>query len=107
MSPGEQVKWAMKMAARVQNGSPAPTRFPNDGSLFWFQSAISNRQEFQKVVLRVDAPGGDPDNLYLMDSQYQYSEIERHLRAALDEVGSKLSELETETKKLLAPIDDK
>jgi hypothetical protein len=107
MVPAEQVKWAMKMAARVQNGSPAPTRFPNDGALFWFQSAIGNRQEFQKVVLRVDAPGGDPDNLYLQDSQYQYSEIERHLRAALEEVGGKLEELEAETKKLLAPIDDK
>ena len=93
MSPAEQVKWAMKQAARVQNGSPAPTKFPCDGALFWFQSAIGNRQEFQKVVLRVDAPGGDPDNLFLMDSQHQYSEIEKNLRQALDEVGEELEGL--------------
>jgi hypothetical protein len=98
MSPVEQVKWAMKMAARVQNGSPAPTRFPCDGALFWFQSAIGNRQEFQKVVLRVDAPGGDPDNLYLQDSQHQYSEIEKNLRECLKEVGDRILELAEEWK---------
>jgi hypothetical protein len=99
MSPAEQVKWAMDMAARVQSkAAEPPTRFPCSGALFWYQSAVQNRQEFQKVVLRVDAPGGDPDNLYLMDSQHQYSEIEKNLRECLEEVGDRILELAQEWK---------
>jgi hypothetical protein len=104
MSPAEQVKWAMNMAARVESkAEEAPTHFPNSGSLFWYQSAVRDRREFQKVVLRVEAPGGDPDNMYLQDSQYRAVEIEKQVRSALEEVGERLREME---KELLSPIDD-
>jgi hypothetical protein len=98
MALAEQVKWAQRVAARVQNGEDPPTKFPCDGALFWYQSAVSNRREFEKVLLRVEAPGGDPDNLYLQDSQYQYSEIEKNLRECLEEVGERWEEYYREFK---------
>jgi len=104
MALAEQVKWAMRWAAKVQNGESPPTKFPCEGALFWFQSAVGNRREFEKLLLRVEAPGGDPDNLYLQDSQYRAVEIEKQVRAAVQEVGSRLRELEAE---LLNPIDDR
>jgi hypothetical protein len=57
---------------------------------------VGNRREFEKVLLRVESPGGDPDNLYLQDSQYLYSELEKQIRAAVLEVGPRLRELEAE-----------
>ena len=94
MSLAEQVKWAMRWAAKVQNGEDPPTRFPNEGCLFWFQSAVSNRRDFERLLLRVEAPGGDPDNLFLADSQYQYAEIEKQIKLAVAEVGPRLREVE-------------
>jgi hypothetical protein len=57
---------------------------------------VGNRREFEKLLLRVEAPGGDPDNLYLQDSQYQYSEIEKQIREAVKEVGPRMKELAAE-----------
>jgi hypothetical protein len=94
MGMSEAVKWAMKEVARVQNGEPPPTRFPNEAALFWFQSAVSNRRDFERLVLRVEAPGGDVDNLFLQDSQYQFSEIEKQIQMAVKEVGPRIRELE-------------
>lgn len=94
MALSEQVKWAMRWAAKVQNGADPPVKFPCEGALFWYQSAVSNRRDFERLLLRVEAPGGDPDNLYLQDSQYQYSEIEKQIQRAVDEVGPKMKELE-------------
>jgi len=96
MSLAEQVKWAMRWAAKVQNGDDPPTKFPCEGALFWYQSAVGNRREFEKLLLRVEAPGGDPDNLYLQDSQYQFAEIEKQIRQAVAEAGPRLRELEKE-----------
>ena len=98
MALAEQVKWAQKQAARVQNGAAPPTRFPCEGALFWYQSAVANRREFEKLLLRVEAPGGDPDNLYLQDSQHQYAEIEKQVKMALEEVGNKWEEYAKEFK---------
>ena len=107
MTAAEQVKWAMKMAARVQSGEDPPTKFPNDGALFWYQSAVGNRRDFEKLVLRVDAPGADPDNMYLLDGQHHFSEIEKNLKMALEEVGERLEGLvEDYKKKHLLPIDN-
>ena len=94
MSLAEQVNWAMRWAAKVQNGEDPPTRFPCEGALFWYQSAVGNRREFEKLLLRVEAPGGDPDNLYLQDSQYHFSEIEKQIKLAVAEVGPRLREIE-------------
>ncbi len=94
MALAEQVKWAMRWAAKVQNGSDPPVRFPCEGALFWYQSAVGNRRDFERLLLRVEAPGGDPDNLYLQDSQYQFTEIEKQIHRALEEVGVRLKELE-------------
>ena len=94
MSLAEQVAWAKKWSARVQNGEEAPTKFPCDGALFWLQSALSNRREFEKVVLRVESPGADGADAYLQDGQHQYKEIEDQIREAVRECGGKLVELE-------------
>lgn len=105
MALAEQVKWAMRWAAKVQNGEDAPKRFPCEGALFWYQSAVGNRREFEKLLLRVEAPGGDPDNLYLQDSQHQYSEIEKQVREAVKEVGEQLLELESEFLEKVKGVD--
>lgn len=94
MALAEQVKWAMRWAAKVQNGSDPPVKFPCEGALFWYQSAVGNRRDFERLLLRVEAPGGDPDNLYLQDSQYQFSEIEKQIQLAVDEVGPRMREIE-------------
>jgi hypothetical protein len=94
LSMGEQIKWAMREVAKVQNGDPPPTRFPNEGALFWFQSAVSNRRDFERLVLRVEAPGGDVDNLFLQDSQYHFSELEKQIAKAVEEVGPRIREIE-------------
>lgn len=93
MSLAEQVAWAMKWAARVQNGEKAPTRFPCDGALFWFQSAVGNRREFERLIVRVQGPSEGAD-LYLQDGQYQMKEIEGQIREAVRESGERLVELE-------------
>ena len=62
--------------------------------MFWYQSAVGNRREFEKVLLRVEAPGGDPDNLYLQDSQYHFSELEKQIKQAVDELGPRMREIE-------------
>ena len=94
MTLAEQVKWAKQWAARVQNGEEAPKDFPNEGALFWLQSALSNRREFEKVVLRVEQGSVDGDNEYLRDGQYQVKEIEGQVHEALKEVADRLVEEE-------------
>lgn len=94
MSLSEQVGWAKKWAARVANGEKEPTSFPSDGALFWFQAALSNRREFEKVVLRVDSPTGGEESLYLQEGQHQMKEIEAQLKEAVRECGEKLCAME-------------
>ena len=101
MSLAEQVAWAKKWSARVQNGEPAPTKFPSEGALFWFQSALSNRREFEKVVLRVESPVADGSDPYLRDGQYQFKEIEGQIREAVRESGERLVEMEAGFRDLL------
>lgn len=95
MSLAEQVAWAKKWAARVQNGEEAPTKFPSEGALFWLQSALTSRREFEKVVLRVESPVVDGADAYLQDGQHQVKEIEGQLKEALRECGERLVELES------------
>lgn len=94
LSLQEQVKWAMKWVAKVQNGADPPKKFPNEGALFWYQSAVGNRRDFERLLLKVESPGNDPDNLYLQDSQYQFHELEKQIQRAVDEVGPRLKEVE-------------
>ena len=94
MSLGEQVAWAKRWVARIQNGDEGPKKFPNEGALFWLQSALSNRREFEKVVLRVESPVVEGESAYLLDGQYQLREIEKQLEAALLECGERLVEME-------------
>ena len=103
MALAEQVKWAMRWVAKVQNGADPPVRFPCEGALFWYQSAVGNRRDFERLLLRVEAPGGDPDNLYLQDSQYQFGELDRQIQKAVDEVGPRMREIE---KKYLKEPED-
>ena len=101
MTVQEQIKWAMGKAARVQNGADPPVKFPCEGALFWYQSAVGNRREFEKRVERIEAPGGDVDNMYLQDSQYHFSELEKQLKRAREECGSRFLEMEREFKESL------
>jgi len=94
MTLAEDVRWAKEWAARVQNGEDPPVKFPSKGALFWYQSAVANRREFEKVVLRVESPAGEGDNVYLQDSQYQFSQIEKEIQEAVREVGASLLETE-------------
>ena len=94
MTLAEEVAWAWKQAARVQNGEDAPTKFPNDGALGWFQSAIGNRREFEKLVVRVRGPA-DGDNAYLQDGQHQFKEIAGQLKEAVRECGDRMGEIES------------
>ena len=96
MTLAEQVKWAQRWVAKVANGHDPPKRFPNEGALFWFQSAVGNRRDFERLLLRVESPGNDPDNLFLTDSQYQFSELEKQIQQAVAEVGPRLREIEKE-----------
>lgn len=100
LSLAEQVAWAKRWVARVQNGEPAPTLFPCDGALFWFQSALANRREFEKVVLRVDSPN-EGEGAYLRDGQYRLKEIQDQVTEAVRECGPKLVELEAGFAELL------
>lgn len=100
MTLSEQINWAMKWAARVQNGEDSPTKFPCDGALFWFQSALANRSDFEKVLVRVQGPS-EGDNPYLQDGQHQMKEIERQIGEAVRECGERLVEMEAEFGELL------
>ncbi len=104
MSLAEEVAWSKKQAARVQNGEEPPTKFPSEGALFWFQSAISNRREFEKVVLRVDSPVADGSNAYLQDGQHQIKDIEDQLKEAVRESGERMLELESDFGELLKEV---
>lgn len=104
MSLAEQVAWAKKWVARIQNGEEAPTRFPSEGALFWLQSALSNRREFEKVVLRVESPVVEGESLYLVDGQHQLREIEKQLKEALRECGERLMEVESGFVELLRDV---
>jgi hypothetical protein len=95
MSQAEEVTWAKRWVAKIQNGEPAPTRFPNEGTLFWLQSALRNRSEFEKLVVRVEGPAAGGENLYLQDGQHQFKEIGKQIKEAVQESGKKLVELET------------
>ena len=101
MSLAEQVAWAKKWVARLENGEDAPRSFPSDGALFWFQRAIGNPQKFQDVVLRVESPAGEGDSAYLADGQYQLKEIKHQLEEALVECGGKMVEMESGFAELL------
>ena len=94
LSFAEQVVWARDWAARVQNGDPAPKQFPNEGALFQFQDAISNRREFAKLVAKVEGPNTDGEDAYLQNGQYMLRDIEGQIREAVKESGEKLLELE-------------
>jgi hypothetical protein len=104
MSLGEQVAWAKRWVARIQNGEEGPRKFPNEGALFWFQSALSNRREFEKVVLRVESPAVEGESAYLLDGQYQLKEIEKQMTEVLRECGKHLVEMESGFVELLKGV---
>lgn len=104
MSHREVMDWAMKWAAKVENGEPSPTRFPNEKALFWYQSAIRDRSKFEQLLAKLSSPSGEGENLYLQDSQYRFSEIEDQLKDALREVGEGLVEVESGFVELIGQV---
>jgi hypothetical protein len=105
MSFVEQVHWAKRTIARVKNGEDLPRRFPNDGALFWYQCAVSNYDKFLGILQKVEAPVGEADNLYLQDSQYRFSEIEKQLAEAVREVGAELVAMESGFLELMQEVE--
>ena len=95
MSFVEQVHWAKRTVARLKNGADPPKYFPNEGALFWYQCAVGAPDKFLATLVKVEAPAGEADNLYLQDSQYQFSQIEKQLEEAVREVGEGLVEIES------------
>jgi hypothetical protein len=94
MALADCVKWAMNEAAKVQNGADPPVSFPNTSCLFWYQSAVGNRREFEKLLLRVESPGSGDENLFLSDSTRHFNEIEEQIKQVVNEVGPRLRQIE-------------
>jgi hypothetical protein len=94
MSLAEQVQWAKRALARVRNGEPAPTSFPNDDTMYWYQNGVSNQGDFEKIVVRVEAPEKEGADAWMRDGQYQFGEIEKQIVEAVKEAGDQLVQQE-------------
>ena len=96
MSLPEQVRWVKQQLARVRNGGEQPKEFPNADALYWYQIAVTRPVDFDKIVLKIEAPDKDSNDAAARDSEYQFREIEKQIEEALKEVGSQLAEYEAE-----------
>lgn len=94
LSLPEQIQWVKRQLARVRNGGDQPSEFPNADVLYWYQIAVTRPVDFDKIVLKIEAPDKDADDAASRDSEYQFREIERQLEEAVKEVGRQLSEYE-------------
>ncbi len=101
MSLPEQIKWAKREVAKRQNGGPVPAYFPNYDVLYWFQRAVRNQSDFDKIVMKMEAPTGEGGDAFLRDGEYQFEQIEGQLQDALKESGSQLLDLEEDFVELL------
>ena len=90
----EEILWARDHRAMAESGGGNPTRFPNTGTLSWYQYSISNNDKFMQLVASVSKPAGEGENAYLQDGQYQFKEIEVQIEEAVRECGDKLIEME-------------
>jgi len=94
LSMPEQIRWVKQQLARVRNGGDPPVRYPNADALYWYQIAITRPADFDKIVLKIEAPEKDAEDVWMRDGQYQFSQIEGQLQDALREVAGQMAELE-------------
>lgn len=92
----EMIRWVQDQYAKVCNGEPSPSFFPNSMALFWFQKAVTKDALWDKAVLKVDVPSSDSDDVVSRDSEFQFSQIESQVKQALIEVGKQFREIESE-----------
>ena len=102
LSLPEQVRWVKQRLAKARNGEGNPTEYPNADALYWYQIAITRPVDFDKIVMKVEAPERDADDLLMRDGEYQFSQIESQLQQAVKEVGGQLSEIES---RMAEPLD--
>jgi hypothetical protein len=101
-SSPDQIKWVKRAVAKRQNGGALPKKFPNYDVLYWFQRAVRNQSDFDKVVLKLDTPQGDVGEAWMRDGEYQLNEIDAQIRGALEESGAQLCDLEESFAAMLA-----
>jgi len=94
MSLPEQIRWVKQQLARVRNGGEAPAHFPNADALYWYQIAATRPQDFDKIVLKIEAPDKDAEDVLMRDGEHQFAEIERQIKEAVEEVGKQLVVIE-------------
>ena len=94
LSLPEQVRWVKQQLARVRNGGVQPTEFPSADTLYWYQIAMTRPMDFDKIVLKIEAPERETEDAMMRDGEYQMSEIESQIRMGLKEVGVQLREIE-------------
>jgi hypothetical protein len=94
LSLPEQVRWVKQQLARVRNGGDQPVEFPSADVLYWYQIAMTRPTDFDKIVLKIEAPERESEDAMMRDGEYQFAEIEEQLRLAVKEVGVQLGEIE-------------
>jgi hypothetical protein len=94
LSLPEQVRWVKQKLAQVRNGGDQPTSFPNADVLYWYQIAMTRPQDFDKIVLKIEAPEKDAEDAMMRDGEFQFSQIEAQIRQAAEECGSQLRDIE-------------
>ena len=94
LSLAEQIKWVKQEVALVRNGRDHPKRYPSPDVLYWYQIASTRPGDFDKIVLKVEAPEKNAEDWIFQDGEHQFSEVEKQIREALSEVGDGLVEAE-------------
>lgn len=107
LSLPEQVRWVKQKLARVRNGGEQPTSFPSADTLYWYQIAVTRPVDFDKLVLKIEAPEKDGENAIMQDGEHQFATIERQLGEAVQEVGNQLVEMESGFGAVIKAIPEK
>ena len=94
LSLPEQIRWVKQRLAMVRNGGEPPQSYPNADVLYWYQIAITRPADFDKIVLKIESPQTDGDDVIARDGEHQFREIESQIEEALKEVGKQLGEYE-------------
>ena len=104
LSLPEQIRWVKQELAKVRDGQPMPTKFPSSDVLYWFQISLTRPLDFDRIVLKIEAPERDAEDQWMRDGEYQFEQIERQLQEALTETGNQLIEKEAGFVELIRPM---
>lgn len=95
LSLAEQIKWVKHRVALVRNGGDHPKEYPSPDVLYWYQIASTRPGDFDKIVMKLEAPEKNTEDWIFQDGEHQFSEVEKQIREALSEVGDGLVEAES------------